>query len=67
MIGRRRRYRLQFFDRMTEVSMKARLGALLLMLLGVLACPYAPARAEVTRIDIASRTEVLGGKPFGDA
>ena len=42
-------------------------GALLLMLLGVLACPHAGARAEVTRIDIASRTDVLGGKPFGDA
>jgi hypothetical protein len=67
MMGRRRRHRLQFFDRMTEVAMKVRHGALLLMLLGVLACPHAGARAEVTRIDIASRTDVLGGKPFGDA
>ena len=47
--------------------MKARHGAPMLMLLGVLACPQAGARAEVTRIDIASRTDVLGGKPFGDA
>ena len=36
------------------------------MLIGVLACPHAGARAEVTRIDIASRTDVLGGKPFGE-
>jgi len=46
--------------------MNIRHAALLLMLIGI-AYPYAGARAEVTRIDIAARTDVLGGKPFGDA
>jgi hypothetical protein len=46
--------------------MNIRYAALLLLLIGV-ACPHVGARAEVTRIEIASRTDVLAGKPFGDA
>ena len=46
--------------------MKIRYGALLLLLIGVTG-PQLGARAEVTRIEIASRTDVLAGKPFGDA
>ena len=40
-------------------------GTLLLMLIAIMAWCDA-ARAEVSRIEIASRTDVLGGKPFGD-
>jgi len=43
----------------------ARLYSLLSIALAAVA--FGPARAEVTRIDIASRTDVLGGKPFGAA
>jgi hypothetical protein len=38
-----------------------------LTLVALATCWHATARAEVTRIDIASRTDVLGGKPFGAA
>ena len=40
-------------------------GALLLMLIAVVAS-CETAWAEVSRIEIASRADVLGGKPFGD-
>ena len=40
-------------------------GAQFLLLTAGLACVSA-AQAEVTRIEIASRTDVLGGKSFGD-
>jgi Alpha/beta hydrolase domain len=43
----------------------ARAGALTLAALAF--CWHATARAEVTRIDIASRADVLGGKAFGAA
>jgi hypothetical protein len=39
-------------------------GTLLLMLIAIIAW-YDTARAEVSRIEIASRTDVLGGRPFG--
>jgi hypothetical protein len=58
---------LQFLDSETEITMSIRCGALLLTLIGVVTCLPAGARAEVTRIDIESRADVLGGKPFGDA
>ena len=32
----------------------------------VIACAAHGAQAEVTRVEIAARTDVLGGKPFGD-
>jgi hypothetical protein len=40
-------------------------GTLLLMLIAIIAS-CETARAEVRRIEIASRADVLGGKPFGD-
>jgi hypothetical protein len=40
-------------------------GTLLLMLIAIIAS-CETARAEVSRIEIASRADVLGGKPFGD-
>jgi Alpha/beta hydrolase domain len=35
------------------------------LIAAALSCAGHPAQAEVTRIEIASRTDVLGGKPFG--
>jgi len=47
------------------MNIPARACALILAALA--ACWQAPARAELTRIEIASRVDVLGGKPFGAA
>jgi hypothetical protein len=38
-----------------------------LTMIALAAFAFGPAQAEVTRIEIASRTDVLGGKPFGAA
>jgi hypothetical protein len=37
-----------------------------LFAVAVIACAAPAAQAEVTRVEIASRTDVLSGKPFGD-
>src|SRR5260370_23480728 len=37
-----------------------------LFAVAVIACAAHGAQAEVTRVEIASRTDVLGGKPFRD-
>src|SRR5258708_8735597 len=37
------------------------------LIVAAVTCGSYGARAEVTRIEIASRTDVLGGKPFGAA
>src|SRR5262249_34428149 len=41
--------------------------ARLLLLIALLGCVHGVASAEVTRVEIASRADVLDGKPFGDA
>jgi hypothetical protein len=39
----------------------------LLLLVAALTCGFAAAHAEMTRIEVSARSDVLDGKPFGDA
>src|SRR5258708_10452950 len=50
-----------------RIAMNKIARACSLILAALALCAHQAARAEVTRIEIASRADVLGGKPFGAA